>query len=142
MKQRTVLFTIVLLRKVLRFISFPWEGFGPPFFIPNKGKNMKRILDTDPETGTTSVFHANEHDQTYAVETRQDVSSIISEATALRNTTDRNTRYGEGLTKVASIPMTIYSEWLAKGWTKDQKKMKQLLNDPEIRKFRTREGKV
>jgi len=103
---------------------------------------MKKILDTDPESGTTNVFHANEHDQTYAVETRQDVSQIITDATQLRNETDRNTRYGEGMTKVASIPMSIYAEWLAKGWTKDQKKMKQLLNDPDLRKFRTRQGQI
>ena len=103
---------------------------------------MKRILDTDPESGTTSVFHANEHDQTYAVETRQDVTQIITDATQTRNLTDKNTRYGEGMTKVASIPMTLYVEWLAKGWTKDQKKMKQLLNDPDLRKFRTRQGHI
>ena len=50
---------------------------------------MKRILDTDPEMGTTSIFHANEHDQTYAVETRQDVTQIIKEATQSRNETSK-----------------------------------------------------
>ena len=117
-------------------------GFGPPFFIPNKGKNMKRILDTDPEMGTTSIFHANEHDQTYAVETRQDVTQIIKEATQSRNETSKKTPYKNDLNKVMTVPMTIYAEWLAKGWTKDQEKLKQLVNDPDLRYFKTREGKV
>ena len=103
---------------------------------------MKRILDTDPEMGTTSIFHANEHDQTYAVETRQDVTQIIKEATQSRNETSKKTPYKNDLTKVMSVPMTIYSEWLAKGWTKDQEKLKQLVNDPDLRYFKTREGKV
>jgi hypothetical protein len=121
---------------------FLGEGFGPPFFIPNKGKNMKRILDTDPEMGTTSIFHANEHDQTYAVETRQDVTQIIKEATQSRNETSKKTPYKNDITKVMTVPMTIYAEWLAKGWTKDQEKLKQLVNDPDLRYFKTREGKV
>tara|TARA_R100001082_G_C4214728_1_gene96614 strand:- start:123 stop:443 length:321 start_codon:yes stop_codon:yes gene_type:complete len=106
---------------------------------------MKRILDTDPESGITTVFHANEHDQTYTVETRQDVSQILKENAAQRNVTDKHTPYGDQIgrqTKVASIPMSIYAEWMKKGYTKDQKKMKQLLNSPEYKYFRTREGKV
>tara|TARA_Y100000004_G_scaffold187058_1_gene239368 strand:+ start:870 stop:1181 length:312 start_codon:yes stop_codon:yes gene_type:complete len=103
---------------------------------------MKRILDHDPASGTTQIFHANEHDQTYAVETVQDVSEIIKNNDAQRNETDKHTRYGDGMTRVASIPMSIYAEWLAKGYTKDQKKMKQLLNSPEFKRFRVREGRV
>ena len=38
--------------------------------------------------------------------------------------------------------MSIYYDWVKKGYTKDQKKMKQLLNSPDLRHFRTRAGKV
>jgi len=38
--------------------------------------------------------------------------------------------------------MNIYMDWVQKGYTKDQKKMKELLNSPELRAFRTREGRV
>lgn len=103
---------------------------------------MKKILDKDPITNSEQVFHANEHDQTFAVESRQDVSGIIKHATSLRNETDKHTRYNDGMTKVASIPMNIYMDWVQKGYTKDQKKMKELLNSPELRAFRTREGRV
>ena len=103
---------------------------------------MKKILDHDPETKTTQIFHANEHDQTYAVETRQDVGEILKNNQAQLNETDRHTRYGDGMTKVASIPMSVYAEWLAKGYTRDQKKMKELLNSPDFQKFRTRQGRI
>ncbi len=103
---------------------------------------MKKILDVDKESKTTQIFHANEHDQTYTVETVQDVSEIIKNNDNQRNETDKHTPYGDGMTKVASIPMSIYAEWLAKGYTRDQKKMKKLLNSPELKRFRTREGRV
>tara|TARA_R100000963_G_scaffold34772_2_gene29572 strand:+ start:1666 stop:1980 length:315 start_codon:yes stop_codon:yes gene_type:complete len=102
----------------------------------------KRVMDRDPVTGKETVFHWNEHDDNYAVEDRQDVTGIIKDATAKRNETDRNTRYGNGMTQVASIPMNMYHDWVRKGYTKDQKKMKKLLNSPDLRKFRTRQGKV
>jgi len=102
----------------------------------------KRVMDRDPVTGKETVFHWNEHDDNYAVEDRQDVTNIIKDATNKRNETDKHTRYGDGLNKVASIPMSMYHDWVKKGYTKDQKKMKELLNSPDLRKFRTREGKV
>ncbi len=103
---------------------------------------MKKILDVDKESKTTQIFHANEHDQTYTVETVQDVSEIIKNNDNQRNETDKHTPYGDGMTKVASIPMSIYAEWLAKGYTRDQNKLKELLNSRELKRFRTREGKV
>ncbi len=103
---------------------------------------MKKVMDRDAVTGKTTVFHSHEHDDTYAVEDRQDVTQIIKDATIKRNETDKHTRYGDGLNKVASIPMSMYQDWVKKGYTKDQKKMKELLNSPDYRYFRTREGKV
>jgi len=103
---------------------------------------MKRILDKDKDMGTTTTFHYSEHDNTFGIQTQQDVTEIIKDAKAQKNETDKHTRYGDGMTKVASIPMSMYHEWVRKGYTKDQKKMKQLLNSPELKHFRTREGKV
>ncbi len=103
---------------------------------------MKRILDVDKDTLTTTTFHYSDHDDTFSVQTQQDVSEIIKDAKAQNNETDKHTRYGDGMTKVASIPMSIYYDWVKKGYTKDQKKMKQLLNSPDLKHFRTRQGKV
>jgi len=108
---------------------------------PNQVEIMKRTLDIDPLMASQQIFHANEQGDKFTIETKQDVSGIIKEAKAARIETDKHTRYGD-MTKVASIPMTIYQDWVKKGYTKDQKKMKQLLNSPELRYFRTREGKV
>ncbi len=102
---------------------------------------MKKILDVDKEMNSTQVFHSHEHDDSYTVETRQDVSGIIKHNTAVRNETDKHTPYGD-MTRVASIPMSLYQEWVKKGWTKDQNKMKELLNSPDYKYFRTREGKI
>jgi|TARA_R110000824_G_scaffold102203_4_gene242517 hypothetical protein len=130
------------LRSFGSFIPFE-GGFGPPFLWKKLRQKMKKILDTDPLMGTTSIFHGNDHDETYAVETRQDVTQIIKEATEARNLTSKNTPYkGDGWHKVGTIPMTMYAEWQAKGYTKDQKKFRALVNDPNFRYFRTREGKV
>ena len=106
---------------------------------------MKRILDEDKDAAITTVFHYNNHDDTFQIETKLDVSEIVKDAKTQANETDKHTRYGEGVnnrTKVASIPMSIYYDWVKKGYTKDQKKMKQLLNSPDLRHFRTRAGKV
>jgi hypothetical protein len=102
----------------------------------------QKVMDRDALTGTETIFHSHSNSDEYAVESRQDVSEIITGAKELRKNTSRKTPYGDGLTRVASIPMVMYADWVKKGYTKDQKKMKQLLNSPDLRYFRTREGKV
>jgi len=46
------------------------------------------------------------------------------------------------MAKVASIPMNIYFDLKQRGILNDQKKMKQWLNDPDNKYFRTRPGLV
>ena len=52
-------------------------------------------------------------------------------------------RYGDGFTKVASIPMNIWQDRLGEATqNKDRKALKQFLNDSDNAKFRTKSGTV
>ena len=51
-------------------------------------------------------------------------------------------RWGDGLEKVASIPMVLYMELKQKGILNDPVAMKKWLNDPDNRYFRTRPGTI
>ena len=46
---------------------------------------MKRLLDHNPQTGLTEIFHYNEQTDTSTIEVVQDVSGIMDAAQKLRN---------------------------------------------------------
>jgi hypothetical protein len=46
------------------------------------------------------------------------------------------------MSRVASIPLTVYYDLKQKGILDDQTAMKKWLNDPDNELFRTRKGKV
>ena len=46
------------------------------------------------------------------------------------------------MSRVASIPLTVYYDLKQKGILDDQAAMKKWLNDPDNELFRTRKGKV
>ena len=100
---------------------------------------MKKLLDTDPNTGIRHVFHYDETTDEATITAEQDVNTVIEANKAHYN--DAPDRYGE-FTRVAQIPMVIYWDLKKKGILDDQVALKRWLNDPDNRFFRTRPGQV
>ena len=104
---------------------------------------MRRVLDSDPETGITQWFHFDDVTGDFGLETRQDVTALIESTKGAFNPVDERAPWKGDLHQVASIPMTIYHE-LAKisNNFKDQRVIRKWLNDKDNRVFRTRPGRV
>jgi hypothetical protein len=80
------------------------------------------------------------------IETVEDISSHLEANKAEYAAIDERARWGEW-SKVASIPDSVIAELnrikILRGYhVIDMKRMKQWLNDPENRFFRTRPGRV
>ena len=99
----------------------------------------KRIFDTDPLTGITRYWHVKENGE-YVIETVQELDVDESNKRA-RNSTDKRTKWGD-MSRVASIPLSVFYDLKRQGIVDDQKAFKKWLNDPDNRVFRTREGTV
>lgn len=104
-----------------------------------------RLFDADPLTGLVQYFHFNPDDDSFAIETVQDVEGIIEVNKAVAN--DAPLRWGE-FSHVASIPQVIMMR-LAKdgivspgGAILDESRFRAWLNDRDNRAFRTRPGVV
>lgn len=108
----------------------------------------KRLLDIDPETGL-HTYHEYDHAQRKTViHYEQDVESVLERNKALAND-DRHKRRGikQEWMHVASIPVVVQMKWLIEHgvdvYNKDhQKKVNQLLQDPEWRYLRTTSGRL
>lgn len=100
----------------------------------------KKVFSHDPMTGITKYWHDNQ-DGTVTIESDQDVKAIMEANQFGRKEVDKHAKWGE-MTRVASIPLTLYYELQKKGILDDQAAMKKWLNDPDNELFRTRKGKV
>jgi DNA-directed RNA polymerase specialized sigma54-like protein len=101
----------------------------------------KRHFDYDPVTGLNEVFIWND-DGTFTIQVQQDVEPAIEANKKIFNEySGPRDKWGE-MHRVASIPLSIYQEWLQSGKTKDKTFIKRWLNDPDNAAFRTRPGKV
>lgn len=100
---------------------------------------MRKVLDHDPNTGISHVFHYDDMTNEAAITAEQDVSRYI-EANK-REFNDAPDKHGEW-SKVASIPMVVYLDLKKQGILDDQVALKRWLNDPDNRFFRTRPGTV
>lgn len=99
----------------------------------------KRIFDTDPLTGITRYWHVKSNGE-YVIETVQELD-VDESNTRARNSTDKRTKWGD-MSRVASIPLSVFYDLKRQGIVDDQKAFKKWLNDPDNRVFRTREGTV
>ena len=95
-----------------------------------------------------SVAHAD-GDGGIVIETRQDVTANIEQNLKEFNSFDERAKWSDDIfgNKIASIPLTVIDDLNAKGIMRgfaivDQKRMKQWLNSPDNRFFRTRPGRV
>ena len=100
----------------------------------------RRLLSQDPKTGTTTWFHYHDEDDSFSVETVQEVDDVLDENK--REFNDAQTGWKGDMHKIASIPMSLYFQLKEKGILEDQAALKRWLNDPENRYFRTKPGRV
>ena len=86
-------------------------------------------------------YHWDNIDEKMVVESTQDTASILELNKEERNDfdTQKNSdmKYKEGWTKVATIPNIVIDQLMKDGVWFDKKKMKQWLNDPANKYFRT-----
>ncbi len=102
---------------------------------------MKKHFDSNQELGITRTWHYDEDKDEATIQTQQDVTNVVEENKANFSQIDENAKWGE-LSKVASIPLSLYYQLKSEGKLDDQAYMKRWLNDPENRYFRTRPGEV
>jgi hypothetical protein len=99
------------------------------------------LLDRDPLTGVEDWFCYHSDTDTYTIQQRQDVGRLLELTKAEATHAERNTRYGDGMAKVASIPLNIFFD-PSRPLHKDPAALKRFLNDRDHQQFRTRPGKV
>lgn len=102
---------------------------------------FNRDFSFDPLTGTKTTFHFDHTNDTFVLKKEQDVTALVERNKASMANTDERAKWGEGQI-AASIPMSIYMEWVATGKDKDQAFVKRWLNDPANAHFRTRPGRI
>ena len=102
---------------------------------------MKKHFDTDKDLGIKRTWHYDDVTDMATIQTQQDVTDVIEENKNDFAQVDERAKWGE-LTKVASIPLSLYYQLKSEGKLDDQAYMKRWLNDPENRYFRTRPGEV
>lgn len=101
----------------------------------------RRLFSRDPTFGVTKWWHYDADTDVATIETVQDVEPLLDRNASLQNNVTSLDRWGDGKI-VASIPMSIYAEFLASGKINDQAFMRRWLNDRDNRKYRVRPGRV
>lgn len=105
----------------------------------------RRLFDHNPDFGVTEYFHYNPDDDSFMIETVQDVEPLIEMNKVLSN--GAPLRWGE-MSHVASIPPVMVAELTKQGIMRgaavivDEVRFRKWLNDRDSRAFRTRPGKV
>lgn len=96
-------------------------------------------------SGMASLGHLDDGGNQIVFETRQDVQPILDNNKRLANLGDNYTP-SRDLQHVASIPLVVVEQWLMEGINifdkNDMAKVRQKLNDPDFRDFRTGGGVV
>ena len=104
-----------------------------------------RVLGVDPVARTKELHHFDPHTGDQALELVQDVEPIVEGTKGRFNMVDERARWRDGFNHVASIPLVIVDKIRRERGVNiltDQAALKEFLNDPEHRAFRTRPGRV
>lgn len=102
---------------------------------------MRRIISRNPVTGLETWFNYDNATGDTIITSEQEVAGTIDLNKAQFN--DAPSRWGNDVFhKVASIPLVVLDDLQRRGIADDPAKMKQWLNDPDNRYFRTRPGNV
>lgn len=99
-----------------------------------------RVFDVDELAGRTRLFHYDHSDESFTIETKQDVTDLVEANKAISN--EIGSGWKGDLHRVASIPMNLYFELKAKGVFDDQKSIRKWLNERDNQVFRTRPGRI
>lgn len=102
---------------------------------------MKRLFDIDPLSGVKRYFHYDELTDEATLTAEQDVTKVLEDAKRRRNNFTKLDRWGDGKV-VASVPLSIYYEWMREGKDRDDAFLRRWLNDPDNSGFRIFEGRV
>jgi hypothetical protein len=106
---------------------------------------LKKVLDHDPHTGVTEIFHYDELTKQVHIETQQDVSVSLDVTNILRND-DEYSKEGmkNDMLHFAHIPILVQQKWLNEyGPENDpmrkgnEKLLFRLLNSPDYRYLKT-----
>jgi len=104
------------------------------------------VLSSDPLGKIQTIFHPHNDDSgTFTLEERQDVTDLIDTNKRLYNEVDERARFGNGIVRVASIPMNIFLQAWKQGRFRGSKLSKEdraWLNDSDNKAFRTRPGRL
>jgi hypothetical protein len=100
-----------------------------------------RFFDSDPLTGTKTLYHFDHADQTFSFEEIHDAQPILDANRRLHNDATDKSWKGE-LHLVASLPLPVWFKLKKEGILDDKKAFKRWLNDPANAYFRTRPGRV
>lgn len=107
---------------------------------------MKRLLDRDPLTGTEEWFHYDESDDTFVIQTLQNIDPLVEHNKAKFNEfSSARDPWGDKIghsTHVATIDLNTYLRLVREGVWRDNEAKKRWLNDPANAVFRTRPGRV
>ena len=79
-----------------------------------------------------------------AIEVTQDVTDIVEKNKYLYNEHDQRARFGDGMVRVAAIPVSVWWDLHRRGVNRDlhSKKFRDWINDSDQRVFRTRPGRI
>ena len=103
----------------------------------------RRLLGMDPLTKVREMFHVEDPTgKDTVIESVQDVTEILADNKAERNTFDEKAGWKGDVHKVASIPIVVWEELKRKGLDNDNDALLKWLDDPDNRAFRTRPGKL
>jgi hypothetical protein len=101
-----------------------------------------RVFDRDEAAGITELWHYDNMSGVITHEFVQDVSPIVQVNREEFKQFDERARWKDGMQKVATIPLSVWSDLRRKGIDRDKRAMRSWLNDPDNRFFRTRPGRV
>lgn len=100
-----------------------------------------RLFDTDPLTGSTTLYHYDPADKSFSFETVEDVEPLIDHNRRQHN--DATDAHWKGdMHKVASLPLSIWFKLKKEGILDDKKAFRRWLNDSANSAFRVRSGRV
>jgi hypothetical protein len=106
---------------------------------------ITKLFDTDPMTAKVELFHYDETNDSFTIETQQDVTDLVEDNKYEFNLHDgMNSRWKGDLHRVAQIPLSVYYDLKRRGMLPEQdaKAFSRWMNDPDNRVFRTRPGRV
>ena len=99
---------------------------------------QKFLYDQDGTIARVLHTESAEFDDTFHIETVEDVAPILESVKTLRE--DHRAR--SDMKHVARVPVTVVEKAMREGWFHDDANWNQWLNDPQNKDFRVWEGTV